>query len=149
MFDVRAIAVCVRFVWINRIVLTIVWTIFYFRSENVFPKIVHFKMHSSSTSIDVHLFAGNTIFFIICCHNTITYSQIPICVNYCLFFCTVTRFSCFISQISIYLLVLNARMLCTVLYERCCFRLFIQFVQLSVWLIVVCCARDKYLEKPP
>lgn len=89
-------------------------------------------------------------FFFVVTTLYITYIKRHICVNYyCLFFCTVTR-----SQISIYSLVLDAPMPCTVLQyitlvfnERSCYHLFIQLVQLSG--LVNCRVRDKYSQKPP
>lgn len=143
------VCVCVRSVWINRIVPTIVWTILYFRSENVAP-----EKFQNALLFNIHwcayLFAGNTFyfpihsflfslfFFCFCCHNTITYIQIPICVNYnYLFFCAVTRYSCFIPQNCLFIYLFWMRQCQHVLYYiALVFHERIWFSYL-VWLIVV------------
>lgn len=108
-------------------------------------KIVQFKTHGSSTSIDVHIYLLEIHFillssfpsFCFCCHNTITYIQISICVNYyyCLFFCTVTHASFHQIWLFIYLFwmrqcqhVLNY--IALVFHERI-------WCSYLVWLIVV------------
>lgn len=69
--------------------------------------------------LEIHFFCSNSFsFFSSAVRTPSLIYKFSFALNYCLFFCTVTRYSCFISQMSIYLLVLNAPMPYTVLLHN-------------------------------